>query len=185
MYEDKTLVCKECGKEFVFTAGEQEFYAARGFQNEPQRCKACRDARKNAARGPREFFTATCAACGGEAREVEGGFGDEEPGRDGHEERERKKENGGGAVESKRCHVGCLSGDGCRRTDRSRMSSFCRRLLQDLARSLSLWNMLKPLWTFSLCLVRRPGASVRLMQKDPRECGSFGLEFGQSSPDPL
>ena len=68
MYEDKTLVCKECGKEFVFTAGEQEFYAERGFQNEPQRCKACRDARKNAARGPREFFTATCAACGGEAR---------------------------------------------------------------------------------------------------------------------
>ena len=62
MYEDKTLVCKECGKEFVFTAGEQEFYAERGFQNEPQRCKSCRDARKNAARGPREFFTATCAA---------------------------------------------------------------------------------------------------------------------------
>ena len=40
MFEDKTLVCKECGKEFVFTAGEQEFYAERGFQNEPQRCKA-------------------------------------------------------------------------------------------------------------------------------------------------
>ena len=36
MFEDKTLVCKECGKEFVFTAGEQEFYAERGFQNEPQ-----------------------------------------------------------------------------------------------------------------------------------------------------
>ena len=68
MYEDKTLVCKECGNEFVFTAGEQEFYAERGFQNEPQRCKACRDARKNSARGPREYFTATCAACGGEAR---------------------------------------------------------------------------------------------------------------------
>ena len=57
MYEDKTLKCKDCGKEFVFTAGEQEFYAERGFQNEPQRCKACRDARKNSARGPREFFT--------------------------------------------------------------------------------------------------------------------------------
>ena len=68
MYEDKTLVCKDCGKEFVFTAGEQEFYAERGFQNEPQRCKACRDARKNNARGPREFFTATCARCGGEAK---------------------------------------------------------------------------------------------------------------------
>ena len=68
MYEDKTLVCKECGQEFVFTAGEQEFYAERGFQNEPQRCKACRDARKNAARGPREYFIAVCANCGGEAR---------------------------------------------------------------------------------------------------------------------
>ena len=34
MYEDKTLVCKECGNEFVFTAGEQEFYAEKGFQNE-------------------------------------------------------------------------------------------------------------------------------------------------------
>ena len=50
------------------TAGEQEFYAEKGFQNEPQRCKPCRDARKNAARGPREYFTATCASCGGEAR---------------------------------------------------------------------------------------------------------------------
>ncbi|MEG0616968.1 MAG: zinc-ribbon domain containing protein, partial [Oscillospiraceae bacterium] len=31
MYQDKTLVCKECGKDFIFTAGEQEFYATRGF----------------------------------------------------------------------------------------------------------------------------------------------------------
>ena len=68
MYEDKKLTCKECGNEFTFTAGEQEFYAERGFQNEPQRCKACRDARKNNARAPREFFTATCARCGGEAK---------------------------------------------------------------------------------------------------------------------
>ena len=34
MYEDKTLICKECGKEFVFTAGEQEFYASKGFDYE-------------------------------------------------------------------------------------------------------------------------------------------------------
>lgn len=68
MYQDKTLKCKECGEDFIFTAGEQEFYAERGFQNEPQRCKPCRDARKNASRAPREFFVATCAACGGEAR---------------------------------------------------------------------------------------------------------------------
>jgi len=68
MYEDKTLTCKECGKEFVFTAGEQEFYAEKGFQNEPQRCKECRDKRKNANREHREMFTTTCANCGGEAK---------------------------------------------------------------------------------------------------------------------
>ena len=43
MFEDKTLVCKDCGKEFVWTAGEQEFYASRGFENQPQRCKPCED----------------------------------------------------------------------------------------------------------------------------------------------
>ena len=79
MYEDKTLVCKDCGNEFVFTAGEQEFYAEKGFVNEPQRCKACRDARKNAARGPREFFTATCAACGGEASAAKLAVAQEKP----------------------------------------------------------------------------------------------------------
>ena len=68
MYQDKTLVCKDCGQEFVFTAGEQEFYAEKGFQNEPQRCKACRDARKSAGKGPREYFTTVCAECGKEAR---------------------------------------------------------------------------------------------------------------------
>ncbi len=68
MYEDKILKCKDCGCEFTFSAGEQEFYAERGFQNEPQRCKACRDARKNAARPAREMFTAVCANCGGEAK---------------------------------------------------------------------------------------------------------------------
>ena len=55
MFEDKTLVCKDCGKEFVWTAGEQEFYASRGFENQPQRCKPCRDARKNSTRGERQL----------------------------------------------------------------------------------------------------------------------------------
>ncbi len=68
MYEDKTLVCKDCGAEFVFTAGEQEFYAEKGFQNEPQRCKECRAKRKNAAKPQKEYFTAPCAQCGKEAR---------------------------------------------------------------------------------------------------------------------
>ena len=68
MYQDKTLVCKECGAEFVFTAGEQEFYAEKGFENEPQRCKSCRNARKNGAKAEREMYEATCASCGGVAK---------------------------------------------------------------------------------------------------------------------
>ena len=68
MYEDRTLVCNECGQEFVFTAGEQEFYAEKGFANDPKKCKACRDARKNAGKTEREYFTPTCASCGKEAQ---------------------------------------------------------------------------------------------------------------------
>ena len=68
MYQDKTLKCKDCGNDFVFTAGEQEFYAEKGFQNEPQRCKPCRDAKKNQARGQKEYFTTVCANCGKEAK---------------------------------------------------------------------------------------------------------------------
>ena len=45
-FKDETLKCKDCGAEFVFTAGEQQFYQEKGFTNKPQRCKACRDARK-------------------------------------------------------------------------------------------------------------------------------------------
>lgn len=43
---DKTLICKDCGREFVFTEGEQAFYKEKGFENEPQRCPECRRARK-------------------------------------------------------------------------------------------------------------------------------------------
>ena len=68
MFEDKTLVCKDCGEEFFFTAREQEFYQEKGFENEPQRCKACRDKRKNANRAPREMHEAVCDACGGVAK---------------------------------------------------------------------------------------------------------------------
>jgi len=43
---DKVLVCKDCGAEFTFTEGEQEFYKEKGFENEPQRCPDCRRAKK-------------------------------------------------------------------------------------------------------------------------------------------
>ena len=41
-YHDKVLKCGECGAEFVFTAGEQMFFADKGFKNEPKRCKTCK-----------------------------------------------------------------------------------------------------------------------------------------------
>ncbi len=70
---DKTLRCKDCNANFVFTESEQAFYKEKGFENEPQRCPACRSARKqqargggagNAGRGPREMFPAICSECG-------------------------------------------------------------------------------------------------------------------------
>ncbi len=50
-FQDKTLVCRDCGSDFVFTSGEQEFYNQKGFENEPVRCNSCRNSRKKA--GPR------------------------------------------------------------------------------------------------------------------------------------
>ena len=89
-FADKTLTCRDCGEAFTFTAGEQEFYAQKGFSNEPTRCPNCRQARKQSRgsgdsyggsrggyssgggygddyrsdRGQREMHTATCASCG-------------------------------------------------------------------------------------------------------------------------
>ncbi|HEY8392894.1 MAG TPA: zinc-ribbon domain containing protein [Capillibacterium sp.] len=71
MFQDKTLVCRNCGAEFTFSASEQEFYAEKGFTNEPGRCPKCRAERKQKAgsnrygsREPRQLYDAVCAACG-------------------------------------------------------------------------------------------------------------------------
>ena len=67
MYEDKTLTCRECGAEFVFTASEQQFYAEKGFQNEPGRCPACRAARRQSSgsnRADRPMYDVICDNCG-------------------------------------------------------------------------------------------------------------------------
>lgn len=73
---DMTLTCRDCGTEFTWTAGEQEFYQARGLTNQPGRCPACRQARKAGGgggggytssgqdRGPRQMYSAVCDACG-------------------------------------------------------------------------------------------------------------------------
>src|SRR5437016_4366083 len=90
MSGDTKLTCRDCGKSFTFSVGEQDFYASRGF-SEPTRCADCRAARKSqrdggssyssygsgsssyggyssGARAPREMFSATCSSCGKEAQ---------------------------------------------------------------------------------------------------------------------
>ncbi len=66
MYTDRILRCKDCGNEFVFTAGEQEFYADKGFDNAPVRCKSCRAQRRHTAHNGREvvLYEIVCAKCG-------------------------------------------------------------------------------------------------------------------------
>ena len=67
-FQDKLLQCSDCGQEFTFTAGEQEFYSSRGLLNEPGRCPECRTARRRERRGgyggSRGVHSAICAACG-------------------------------------------------------------------------------------------------------------------------
>jgi CxxC-x17-CxxC domain-containing protein len=66
------LTCKDCAATFVFSAREQQFFAEKNFQNEPQRCRDCRHARRNNGSDPsssrpgRANYEAVCAACGQE-----------------------------------------------------------------------------------------------------------------------
>lgn len=83
-FEDKMIVCVDCGAEFVHSAEDQARYAERGFTNEPKRCRTCRDKRKaqggggggrssggarggggsRPPRGAGESYDAVCAECG-------------------------------------------------------------------------------------------------------------------------
>ena len=54
-YQEKSIHCSDCGTTFTFTAGEQEFYASKGFTNEPKRCPACRATRKTQRNGDGEY----------------------------------------------------------------------------------------------------------------------------------
>ena len=71
-FADKTLQCADCGAAFTFTVQEQEFYAGRGYTNEPKRCPACREAKRSrynsssGYRSSRQMHTAVCAECGKE-----------------------------------------------------------------------------------------------------------------------
>ena len=80
-FADRELTCRDCGAAFVFTSGEQEFYASKGLQNDPVRCPSCRATRKMmrpedrdmtpsygvyaswGGRTPRQLHVATCSGC--------------------------------------------------------------------------------------------------------------------------
>ena len=80
MYSDETLSCVDCSRDFTFSSGEQQFFASKGFQNKPNRCPDCRQARK-AQRGAgggsaggygggsrsREMYQTVCSQCGNTA----------------------------------------------------------------------------------------------------------------------
>ena len=72
-FEDKSIQCSDCGATFTFTVEEQEFFASKGYTNEPKRCQPCRQARKTerygggggyGSRPKRQMFPVVCAECG-------------------------------------------------------------------------------------------------------------------------
>ena len=77
-FEDKSVVCTDCGETFTFSVEDQEFFQSKGYTNTPKRCTECRRARKAERNGsgsgnsngnfsyraPRQMFPATCADCG-------------------------------------------------------------------------------------------------------------------------
>ena len=82
--QDRTIGCRDCGNDFIFTSGEQEFYASKGLQHDPVRCPDCRSARRATrntlendsgyvrysgaasfgGRTPKQMHPAGCALCG-------------------------------------------------------------------------------------------------------------------------
>ncbi|MCC6860482.1 MAG: zinc-ribbon domain containing protein [Bryobacterales bacterium] len=65
-FQDRVLNCAECGAEFIFTAGEQQFFHDKNLRNEPKRCKACKGKRHNNAPGgySKVETVAMCSQCG-------------------------------------------------------------------------------------------------------------------------
>jgi len=76
-YADKTLACRDCGQAFIFTSGEQEFFAQKGF-NDPSRCPSCRASRRSERSGSTEGYGGGYSGSGYNAdpyRSEDSGFG--------------------------------------------------------------------------------------------------------------
>lgn len=71
MFQDRSLICRDCRESFQFSSGEQAFFASKGLTNDPQRCPTCRATAKRARSatpgGAREYHAAVCNGCGGQA----------------------------------------------------------------------------------------------------------------------
>jgi CxxC-x17-CxxC domain-containing protein len=65
-FQDQTLKCRDCGADFTWTAGEQEFYQQKGFTNAPTRCVECRKQKRQERMATRKMHPITCANCGKE-----------------------------------------------------------------------------------------------------------------------
>ena len=102
MYEDRSIACVDCGQEFTFTAGEQEFYAQRGFTESPKRCPSCRQIRK-AQRSRSSSYDG--GAPRGDGYGNGGGYGDSSSGSGGYG-------NGGGYSASGYSSSGSYSAGG-------------------------------------------------------------------------
>ena len=73
-FQDKSIQCSDCGKEFTFSVEDQEFFQSKGYTNDPKRCPECRQSRKSERNGnsfgsggygaPRQMYPAVCAECG-------------------------------------------------------------------------------------------------------------------------
>jgi len=88
VYTDRSLLCVDCGVEFIHSSADQEYYTQKGFTSDPKRCSSCRAYRRTTRdggsdaraiggprgferpedRGPREFFVALCSSCGNQAQ---------------------------------------------------------------------------------------------------------------------
>jgi len=69
--QDKRIKCVNCGREFVFTVGQQLYFREKGFTNEPKRCKDCKIKQMPEFSSPRPSSKradtpAICSACGKE-----------------------------------------------------------------------------------------------------------------------
>ena len=73
-FVEKSLQCSDCSTSFTFSVEEQEFFAKKGYTNEPKRCPSCREAKRGQRSGgggrpvDRQMFPAVCASCGTETQ---------------------------------------------------------------------------------------------------------------------